>query len=74
MKLSQVKVALNCSLSHAYSLVASGELHCYRIGRGRGGIRVSDEQLQDYLRRKEQGGVVPPAPPPRRRVKLKHLL
>lgn len=31
-------------------------------GRGQGAIRVSEEQMQDYLRRTEQGGELPPPP------------
>ncbi|MBS0264882.1 MAG: helix-turn-helix domain-containing protein [Planctomycetes bacterium] len=40
---------LNVSLSTVYALVESGKLACHRIGVGRGAVRVSEAQLQDYL-------------------------
>jgi excisionase family DNA binding protein len=67
----EVAEKLNVSPATVYDAVASGELPHHRIGRGRGTIRVSEEQLRAYLRRTEMGRaeVISPAP----HVKLKHL-
>jgi excisionase family DNA binding protein len=60
---------LACSPATVYSLIAGGKLSCYRIGTtGRGAIRVSDEQLAEFL-----GNAEPKANPPAPRVRLKHL-
>ena len=56
LKIPEVAKRLNCSASFAYELIAEGRLRHHRLGRGQGAIRVSEEQLQDYLRRTEQGG------------------
>jgi len=34
-----------------YALVAEGRLGCYRIGLGRGTIKISREQIGQYLQR-----------------------
>jgi excisionase family DNA binding protein len=47
----QVKERLSVSLSTVYNLVETGQLECHRIGAGRGCIRISEEQLKDYLER-----------------------
>jgi excisionase family DNA binding protein len=66
----QVAKRLGVSLACVYALVESKELAHYRIGMGRGTIRVSDEQLQAYLGQHEQKRrtKAPVAP-----VKLKNL-
>jgi len=51
---SEIAKKLRVSLASAYALVESGQLSCYRIGMGRGTIRVSEEQLQEYLKPAEQ--------------------
>lgn len=55
LTVGEVSERLNASSSFVYQLLASGELRHYVLGRGQGGKRVSEEQLQDYLNRKEQG-------------------
>lgn len=55
LTITQVSERLACSESHVYSLVGS-KLRCHRIGKGNGGIRVSEEQLAVFLRETEQGG------------------
>jgi excisionase family DNA binding protein len=77
MKLYTVKEAaevLCCSQSFLYARLADGSLAHYRLGKGQGGIRISDEQLQMYLAERERGGREkgPPAPRPKP-VRLKHL-
>jgi len=69
----EVARSLEISVSLTYRLIESGKLRCSRHGMGRGMIRVSEDQLADYLSSAEQGGR--PADPetvlPRSR--LKHL-
>jgi len=59
---------LGCSTATVYTLIAAGRLRHYRIGTGRGAIRVTEEQLAEYLSGAEAGLL---APPPKAR--LKHL-
>lgn len=49
LKMIDVANRLRISLACAYALVDAGKLSCFRIGIGRGTIRVSEEQLQAYL-------------------------
>jgi len=68
---------LAVSESFVYARIADGSLKHYRLGKGQGGIRVSEEQLQEYLKEREEGGG--PAPKPNAAVlnqappALKHL-
>jgi len=75
LTVAQVAERLSCSETFVYGLLSSGRLRHYVLGRGQGGKRVSEEQLQDYLQGREKGGQAPPAPaaPKRTPVKLKHL-
>jgi len=62
---------LRVSLSLVYQLVETRKLACHRIGGRRGAIRISEDDIQDYLAacrydRQEQS----PEPP---RPRLKHL-
>jgi excisionase family DNA binding protein len=71
MTVKQAAQRLEVSVATVYGLIAGGKLRCNRIGLGRGVIRVSDDQLSDYLRRAEP--TVKPPPAPARQVRLKHL-
>lgn len=51
LKVNEVAQRLNCSTSLVYDHIASGRLRCHRIGKGRKGIRVSDYQLETFLKR-----------------------
>ena len=75
MKVGDVAKRLNCSPSLVYALIESGRLKCHVIGNGRqGGKRVSEEQLQEYLRGTEKGGEArAPGKPPAKPIKLRHL-
>jgi excisionase family DNA binding protein len=66
----QAAQRLEVSASTVYALVASGKLRCSRIGLGRGVIRISEDQLNDYLLSAEPS---PPPTTPVRPMKLKHL-
>jgi excisionase family DNA binding protein len=69
----QAAQRLEVSISTVYALVASGKLRCSRIGLGRGVIRISEEQLVEYLRAAELVVAPPPAPPAGPGPKLKHI-
>jgi excisionase family DNA binding protein len=62
MTVADVAKRLNVSESFVYARIAEGMPH-YRLGNGRGGIRVSEEQLQAYLRSREKGGASVPRTP-----------
>ncbi len=64
---------LSCSASNVYALASSGELECYRIGRGKSGLRFSDEQIQTFLEKRKMGGQPQKEPPALRPIKLNHL-
>jgi excisionase family DNA binding protein len=70
VRVGDVAQQLEVSTSTVYALIAAGRLRCSRVGLGRGVIRISDEQLAEYLRAAEQEAL-PPAPAPR--LRLKHL-
>ena len=71
MTVHEVAKRLRISLACAYALIESREMAHYRIGVGRGTIRVSEEQIQAFLGKneKKRPEKVPAASP----VKLKHL-
>lgn len=69
MRVREVAARLEISSSLVYQLIATGKLRCYRIGNGRGVVRVTEEQLQEYLKAAEPA----PAQPPKNRVRLRHL-
>jgi excisionase family DNA binding protein len=70
LRVRDVAGQLEVSTSTVYALIAAGKLRCSRIGLGRGVIRISEEQLAEYLRAAEPR-VAPPAPAPR--LRLRHL-
>jgi excisionase family DNA binding protein len=71
MTVKQASERLEISAASVYAMVASGRLRCYRVGNGRGAIRISEDHLAAYLQAAEPE-IKPPAVPVRR-VKLKHL-
>ena len=68
----QVAERLNVSASCVYQLVESGKIPNHRIGLGRGAIRVSEADLEEYLAscHREKMSEAPRRAP---RLKLKHL-
>lgn len=68
----EVASRLKMSESLVYQLVEQGRLACHRVGQGRGRIRISEEDLAEYLAgcRQESGIRVHR---PRARPRLKHL-
>jgi excisionase family DNA binding protein len=70
LSVKAVAARLACSQATVYSLIASKRLRHFRIGTtGRGAIRVSEEQIAEFLSGAESGAGAAPARP----VKLKHL-
>lgn len=72
LTVAQVAGLLGVSTASVYAMVEAGRLACHRIGLGRGTIRISEADLEDFLDACRCG---PPAPRPRRlaRGPLKHL-
>ncbi len=69
MTVEEVSKRLNISASFVYTAVADGRLKHHRLGRGQGGIRVSEQQLTAYLAGTERGGNSEEAP----KRRYKHL-
>jgi len=72
LRVPAIAAWLDCSESNIYALTASGELKAYRVGKGNAGLRFSEAQVLEFLRKRETGGQTPenlPAPS----VQLKHL-
>ncbi len=72
MNVRQTAARLEVSVATVYSLVASGKLKHYRIGNGRGVVRISDEHFEEFLKGAEPKAALTPAPPPPA-PRLKHL-
>ena len=70
MTVKQAAARLEVSQTTVYALVAARKLRCYRVGMGRGQIRISEDHLAEYLRKSEPGS---DAPAPVSRPHLKHL-
>jgi excisionase family DNA binding protein len=49
LTVKEVAARLALSPSQIYALIASGKLTCHRFGNGRGAIRVSEEQLAEFI-------------------------
>ena len=71
LTVKQAASRLEVSSATVYAMVASGRLRCYRVGNGRGAIRISEEHLAAYLAGAEPQ--IKPPPAPVRPVRLKHL-
>ena len=71
MRVKDVAARLEVSPGTVYGLIASGKLRCYRVGNGRGVVRISEEQFSAFLKRSEPQ--VPAPNIPRASFKLKHL-
>jgi len=76
MTVEDASLRLNVSDSFVYQQIASGRLKHHRLGKGQGGIRISEEQLADFLRATERGGEQPEPTEPivvRPRGQFQHL-
>ena len=68
LTVQQVAELLKVSPSLVYQLVNSGRLPCYRIGGGRGAIRIRTNDMHDFLSqcRVDSHDVLSPIPAPRK--------
>jgi excisionase family DNA binding protein len=73
LTVKQVAERLGVCERTVYALVASGALMHYRIGSGRGVIRVSDEALRHYLETCRGATTRPERPRRRTTRKLRHI-
>jgi excisionase family DNA binding protein len=71
MTVRQCAQRLEISPSLVYALIAAGKLRASRHGLGRGCIRVSEEQLADYLAATEPKTNAPR--PPERQGAFRHV-
>lgn len=55
MTVAEVAAQLRVGLRTIYSLCESGELACYRIGSERGTIRITSNDVEQYLSRVRSG-------------------
>lgn len=69
----QVAARLAVSPSFVYALLTGGRLKHHRLGGGQGGIRVSEQQLGEYLCGTERGGEPMPQRTPPKPIMLRHL-
>lgn len=56
MTVADVARRLYVSESFVYEIIAKKRLKHHRLGKGQGGIRVTESQLTDFLRQAEHGG------------------
>lgn len=72
LTVKQVAMRLNVSQSCIYQLVETGKIPHHRIGTGRGAIRFTEANLEEYLVGAQQNAAAyTPSIPSQR--KLKHL-
>lgn len=67
MTVKQVADHLKCSIGLVYALCAQGKLKHHRLGLGRGTIRITEAQLQEFI---EATTVTQAVSPP---VVLRHI-
>jgi excisionase family DNA binding protein len=60
---------LSVTQATVYAMVAAGKLKCYRVGVGRGTIRISDDHIATFL----SGAEPKSAPTPLRQPRVKHF-
>jgi excisionase family DNA binding protein len=72
LNVREVAERLRVSATCVYQLIEQGKLACHRIGIGRGAIRVSAEDLEEFIdgcrEKRNAGARVPP-----QSIRLKHL-
>lgn len=67
MTVAQVAEQLKLSEAWVYARIAEGSMPHFKL---KGAVRISEEHLEEFLKRHENGGEPKKAP---RHVKLKHL-
>ncbi len=72
--ITELRTLLKLSSSQLYALIDSGKLKCHRFTTGRsGGIRISQAQLDAYLRATESEGEPTPPQRPTQAPRLRNL-
>jgi excisionase family DNA binding protein len=70
VNVKQAAARLEVSVSTVYGLITAGKLRCYRIGNGRGTIRIDGTQIEAFL----SGAESKPRPEPTLQPpRLKHI-
>ena len=57
LKVDEVAAQLRVSKTMVYRLCSDGEIACYRIGRGRGAVRILESSVTRYLEGARTGKV-----------------
>jgi excisionase family DNA binding protein len=75
LKPTAVAAALSVSRSLVYDLIEKGKLPHYKVGVGRGAIRVSEDDVVEFLRTRRRDLPIENENPAKRRPrqKLRHL-
>jgi excisionase family DNA binding protein len=73
MSVKEAAAKLEVSVTTVYGLVAAGKLRCFRVGLGRGCIRIAEEHIAEYLGKAAATPPSPPPPLPPAARRLKHL-
>ena len=63
LTVKEASARLRCSPSTIYTAVATGQLPHYRVGTGRGHIRIHKDDLETYWRSCRRGGEGKPVSP-----------
>jgi len=53
LTVSEVAERLRCPRAHVYRLIERGQLPAFRLGDGRGPIRIREDELEAWLERPE---------------------
>ncbi len=70
LTVAEVAKRLRVSMGTVYSAIADGRLKCHRFGRGRGAIRIAEEDLQSFIERSTEARSDDEQRPP---VRFRHL-
>ncbi len=73
LTVKEVAERLKVSASCIYQLVESGRLAHHRIGIGRGAIRFSEDDLDEFLKKSREQARQSKSTSDKPHVKLKHL-
>ena len=73
LNISEAAQTLRISRSLVYQLIETGRLEAYRVGVGRGAIRISREDFLRFLESCRDNSGRAASRPPRRKEKLRHL-
>lgn len=65
MRVKEVAERLEVGVGTVYALVGAGRLKCVRVGLGRGTIRITEDQLAEFMAGATTGPKVQVMPTPR---------